>query len=301
MKTIAAVLILSLSSILLCACGSKNVDQYYLCSDLYKCCEQRLSISQKRAYFDIYLVGGEEEPKVEISAVKGKNLDQCEVNFKGFVKGSSALEIRKRGHRCHVLEFELFADMFSENKYEVFIDSMTLRINDQEAEYAFPNPLHFMFEDLGAAAGVVNAQSLPMGDSINSFMTARRRWDFCTEEDVLIESVSFNQSVKLSNIQIGVVDATGQLTGVKELKDGSPVSIDRGQSFSVVFDAESADASAWTNADQLTVTFSMKYTEVKSGMQFEYVAAPINIMSHWYDDAVEAIIDYAMEKMGKKE
>lgn len=68
---------------LLSACQREAAVQYYLCSDLFKCCEPKFTASQTQYRFYTYLVTPEPELEVEVVEVKGQNVDQCKVEFQG--------------------------------------------------------------------------------------------------------------------------------------------------------------------------------------------------------------------------
>ena len=229
---------------------------------------------------------------MEVVAAKGLNADKCRISLKEIANDTVSYDTPYRGYYYRVLEFELETDA-----PEVSIESLTLNINGDTREYTYKHPLHITFYDSDSEDHPVFFTNIPHADEVECFVDARRKWNFQTDADILVESVSFNELVRLKNIEITIADEEGSPISTQELKDGAPVEVLAGESFFITFDAESADDCTWSNIDRLIMTFSMKYTEIETGRQYEE-RSEFRALGMTIEEEAHQLIDYAIDKIG---
>ena len=282
---------------LLSACQREAAVRYYLCSDLFKCCEPKLTASQTEYRFYTYLVTPEPELEVEVVEVKGQNVDQCKVEFQGIDDGTTADDFQYKGYYNRMLSFRVTTDA-----QEISIESITLKINGEVAEYPYASPIHLTREEECPTEDPsedfpVYGTKIPLTTTVRDFLNGRITWDFVAEEDVWIESIALDDFFRLKNVTVTIPE--GDRVDRLNLEADEPVLVPGGCEFWVEFDAEYADGSQWSHLDYIRTPFTLRYTAADSGKEYEFVRNECGTYPYAEsdEDLVKAYIDHALSRM----
>ena len=284
---------------LLSACQREAAVRYYLCSDLFKTCDPMLAPDRTEYGFYTYLVTPEPELEVEVVDVKGQNVDQCKVEFQGIDDETTAYDFQYKGYYNRLLNFRVTTDA-----QEISIESITLKINGEVAEYRYASPIHLTRmkeqDDIDDnEERPVYGTMIPVETAVGDFLNGRIDWRFVAEEDVWIESIAFDDFIRLKNVTVTIVDREADLVDMQKLEADEPVLVSGGAEFWVQFDAEYADGSQWSPLDYIRTPFTLRYTVADSGKEYEYLRNEFGTFPYAESEEalVKAYIDHALSRM----